>query len=198
MTKVSFRAEGCPNVEGRGEFVQVTAERVFFPFDPRPEEVHLEDIAETLSKICRFGGRTPGIFYSVAQHSVLVSRRVPLEHRLWGLLHDAEEYITGDMVKPIKINFPGFGALGKSIMRDAICPHFGLEPEEPECVKEADLRMVKTEKLQFYGTDPDWGRMAKPYDMVIIPMGWREARDLFLRRYYEITDVMPIAPGAAA
>lgn len=78
--------------------------RKFWPLDPRVEEVHLEDIVLALSQICRFGGSTSR-FYSVAQHSVWVARRVARTHPhlvMQALLHDAAEAYLGDQRRPIK------------------------------------------------------------------------------------------------
>ena len=78
--------------------------RKFWPLDPKPEEVHLEDIILALSQMCRWGGRCAR-FYSVAQHSVWVARRVATTHphlALQALLHDAAEAYVGDQVRPIK------------------------------------------------------------------------------------------------
>lgn len=89
----------------------------FWVLDPRPEDIRIEDIAAHLSRICRFGGAlkddVPNIpplrsmvfveTYSVAQHSVLVSRNVHQEFALEALLHDAAEAYVGDVIKPIKL-----------------------------------------------------------------------------------------------
>jgi len=78
----------------------------FDPFNPRPEDVRIADIAHHLAMICRFGGATP-VFYSVAQHSVLVARLVleisgdPL-WALYGLHHDNGESAMGDIRRPLK------------------------------------------------------------------------------------------------
>lgn len=63
-----------------GDWMQTYSGRKFWPVDPRPEEVFIEDIAHALSMICRFGGHSL-VFYSVAQHSVLVARNLKREHK---------------------------------------------------------------------------------------------------------------------
>ncbi len=85
----------------RGEWFQTYTGRKFYPFDPRPEEVDFDDITHALSLLCRFAGHV-WEFYSVAQHSVLVSQLCPPGLALAGLLHDAHEAYTGDLIRSIK------------------------------------------------------------------------------------------------
>ena len=73
-----------------GDWIQTYTGRQFWPLDPRVDEIHIEDIAHSLSMRCCYGGHLTD-FYSVAEHSVLVSLHVPQEFALWGLLHDAAE-----------------------------------------------------------------------------------------------------------
>jgi len=75
-------------------------------FDPTPDVIHIQDIAHALSMVCRFGGHT-ATHYSVAEHSLHVASQLERQYRdprltLAGLLHDAEEAYTGDMVRPLK------------------------------------------------------------------------------------------------
>ena len=92
-----------PNADqGRvGDWIQTFSGGCFWPLDPRSSEVDIHDIAQSLAMTPRYRGHTVR-FYSVAEHSVLVSRAVPPEYALWGLLHDAAEAYTADIPSPLK------------------------------------------------------------------------------------------------
>src|SRR5258705_7984104 len=79
--------------------------------DPSPLDIEIEDIAHGLARVARWNGQTKGAHaFSVAQHCVLVERltaelnsRLPREARLMALLHDAPEYVIGDLISPFKV-----------------------------------------------------------------------------------------------
>lgn len=122
--------ELCGAKSRRGYNQTTASGRAFWSLDPRPEDVRIEDIAAQLSRICRFGGALkPGVsFYSVAQHSVLVSYNVPEEYALEGLLHDAAEAYVGDVIKPIKSALvPEYDAV-YVMLRDAMRERGGDDP----------------------------------------------------------------------
>ncbi len=108
------------NDERRGEWFQTFSGRKFYPFYPRSGDVDFEDIAHALSMLCRFGGHVRN-FYSVAQHSMLVSQLCPPELALAGLLHDAHEAYTGDLIRAIKRTFRanhfGYDAMAECVQR---------------------------------------------------------------------------------
>ena len=84
-----------------GDWMITASGGQYWPLDPRPAEVSIIDIGAALSKLCRFGGHTMR-FYSVAEHSVLVSRVVPPWLQRQALLHDASEARTGDLPLPAR------------------------------------------------------------------------------------------------
>lgn len=112
-------------------------------FDPRPEDICIEDIAHGLSLECRFGKQLPE-FYSVAQHSVLVSNLVWGRHKLAALLHDASEAYLGDVPSPIKKRLRDYKRVEKILMK-AIAEKFGFEYPFHKSIKEADRHMLIVE-----------------------------------------------------
>lgn len=165
----------------------------FWPLDPRPEDVDIRDIAHALSQTCRYG-RMASEFYSVAQHSVIVSLHVPHYDALWGLLHDAEEAYSpfGDIPRPVKREMPAreLGALLDINVRiqQAVCTRYGLPAIEPATVKHADNCIILDEKPVVM---PRGGSLAcadgtERLGVEIEPWAPKQAEKLFLRRFYEL------------
>ena len=127
----------------KGNWIQTYTGIAFWPMDPKPEEVEIEDIAHALSNQCRYSGHSKR-FYSVAQHSVLVSRALPKEFRLWGLLHDASEAFIVDVPSPIKPYLMGYEDIESGVMR-VVCERFGLNFHMPEIVKRVDSAILVDE-----------------------------------------------------
>jgi hypothetical protein len=95
-----------------------------------------------LAHQCRFGGHASKL-YSVAEHSVHVSQLCQAEHALWGLLHDASEAYLIDLPRPLKL-LPEFAAYREAERRlqRAVAVRFGLPPDQPASVTEADDTML--------------------------------------------------------
>ncbi|HKL65877.1 MAG TPA: HD family hydrolase [Roseovarius sp.] len=119
--------------------------------DPTPVDIEIEDIAHGLSFVARWNGQTEGDFpYSVAEHSLLVERlhariapRGPARWRLAALLHDAPEYVIGDMISPVKNAVgPGYDDLDKRLVA-AVHLRFGLPAMLPAQVKRQIKRADK-------------------------------------------------------
>ena len=105
---------------------------------PQTSQICIEDIAHGLSQICRFAGQcTP--YYSVAQHSVFVSRHVPQHLALTGLLHDASEAYMGDLHSGLKKIIPQYKEIEDRLLA-VIYQKFGIPTDtlKPAEVKMAD------------------------------------------------------------
>ena len=160
----------------------------FYFRNPRESEFSIADIAAGLSKICRFNGQCKQ-FYSVAQHSILVSRIVPEKHALAGLLHDAAEAFIGDMTAPLKGLLPEYKAIEREI-EAAIFERFGIATPLDPCIKQADLVLLKTEQRDLMHNSDTWQHIGDlvPMSQKIIPyVSPRRAEIEFLNRYFDIT-----------
>jgi len=178
-------------VEGRGPWMATYTGRRFYPLDPKPEEVSIEDIAHHLSNLCRYTGAVNN-FYSVAQHSVYVSIVVDKEHALWGLLHDAAEAYVNDLSSPLKECIPQIKEVEDKILR-AIVEKFGLQWPMPVEVKKADLAVMSLEAgsrtiIRF--PTQDWGLTEPPAEGILIRKGWIHwmAKQTFLQKFVLLTN----------
>lgn len=171
----------------KGDWMQTVNGHKFWPLDPRPEDIHIEDIAHALSLLCRFGGHCTK-YYSVAQHSMLVSFHCPKEYQLWGLLHDASEAYIGDMIRPLKRDMPEYHLIETKVMT-AIAQRFNLTPLTlPVEVKKVDTDLLFTEKRDLMRHTLDWFRPpgVEELDIIIEPMLPNEAYWHFMNRYKEL------------
>ena len=119
--------------------------------DPTPMDIEIEDIAHGLAFVARWNGQTLGDWpYSVAEHSLLVehilSRLNPgiaVKWQLAALLHDAPEYVIGDMISPVKAAIgPGYGVLDERLTA-AVHLRFGLPAALPVAIKKEIKRADK-------------------------------------------------------
>ena len=116
--------------------------------DPSPFDIEIEDIAHGLARVARWNGQTTGpLPFNVAHHSVIVTDLCADKNPAWGrtnllaaLLHDAPEYVIGDMISPFKA---ALGAAYKDVeagLQRAIHLRFGLPPDMPHTVERAIKR----------------------------------------------------------
>lgn len=169
------------------DWIQTFSGRVFWPLDPRPEDVQITDIAHALSQICRYNGHCLG-HYSVAQHSVLVSRIVPRADRLAGLLHDAPEAYLGDVARPLK-GLPLYAEYraAEGLLWRVIAGRFGISPELPQSVQHADAVLLATERRDLMvGCEREWRGLPAPLPVLLRPWAAERAKDEFLDRFEEL------------
>lgn len=169
----------------KGDWIQTRTGRQFWPLDPYPEDFDIEDIASSLSKLCRYNGHCSQ-FYSVAEHSVLVSWILPPEFALCGLLHDGTEAYCADVPRPLKPFLTGYAEIEDRIWR-ALAMRFGLPEKMPKEVIEADTAVLLAEKLPLMGPKYRWRIPGTPAQVLIRGLGPDEARHAFLQRFYELS-----------
>ena len=121
--------------------------------DPQPQDFTIEDIAHHLSMLCRFNGASK-YFYSVAEHSYLVSHHIKDDLKAAALLHDAAEAYVGDLISPLKSLLPEFKAIEDKI-QSAIYNKFGIELSEADEheIKTVDVMMLATERERLMPND---------------------------------------------
>jgi hypothetical protein len=136
----------------------LTADGNYFDFErPDPNHVTIKSVARGLANTCRFAGQCAR-FYSVAEHSVLLSKMVSIRgnhiERI-GLLHDAAEAFILDMPKPLKEMLPDYKAV-ESRVEEVVFSKFGFSNPLPAIIKDADRRMLATEQSQIMFNTDDW------------------------------------------
>jgi len=166
-------------------WIQTFTGRQFFPLAPRAADVDVRDVAHSLAMQCRFNGHCRS-FYSVAEHSVRVSRILDGELRLWGLLHDAAEAYISDLPRPLKATAPEFRAAEDRLL-EVIVGGFGLPWPMPAAVAHADEVLLATELRDLMAPPPEpWPIAVEPLAAAIVPVGHAEAERLFLARFAEL------------
>ena len=168
--------------------------------DPTPMDVEIEDIAHGLSFVARWNGQTAGDWpYSVAEHSLLVTDLLgdpDPRWRLAALLHDAPEYVIGDMIAPVKAQVgPGYAEMDARLAA-AIHLRFGLPAVLPRAakasIKRADRVSAWLEATQIAGFSEAeatrlFGRPPEGAHRVIAPRPPMAARAAYLERFAELT-----------
>ena len=171
--------------------------------DPSPFDIEIEDIARGLARVARWNGQTSGDHaFSVAEHSVVVEHifstlnpRASREDKLTALLHDAAEYVIGDMISPFKsalgLDYKAF----EDRLETAIHIRYGLpaqiRPGLKTIIKQADIYCAYFEALQIAGfsrqeADEFFTRPPGDLKLIIAPKPVKQAQALFLDRFNQL------------
>lgn len=178
--------------------------------DPSPLDIEIDDIARGLARVARWNGQTVGTHsFSVAQHTLLVddiamlaSPSIGVAGRLAVLLHDAPEYVIGDLISPFKVLLAGEYRAVEARLLAAIHRRFGLQPPLPDKlvarIKAADriaayyeavnlAGFSHAEALRFFGRPA--GIDGSRFDLSPWPAATAERR--FLKRFHMLEKALP-------
>lgn len=171
--------------------------------DPSPLDIEIEDIAHGLARLARWNGQTLGEHaFSVAQHSLIVEDLVAIlrpglgpKERLTALLHDAPEYVIGDMISPFKaalgLDYRAF----EDRLEAAIHIRFALPAKTPAAlkavIKEADIICAYFEARRLAGFSEQeargaFGKISIDFDFDLKPMSIALAQENFLSRFHAL------------
>lgn len=173
--------------------------------DPSPLDIEISDIAHGLARVARWNGQTAGDHaFSVAQHSLLVEaifcKQQPessADQRLIALLHDAPEYVIGDMISPFKLVVGGDYKAVEERLHSAIHQRFSLEPPGREALKRQIKRadqvaayfeatflagFATTEAVRYFGRPSGIAMTAEDLQ----PISVKRIHGVFMRRFNEL------------
>src|SRR4051812_21484674 len=191
------------DADRKGDWMQTYSGRRLYPADPRPSDVDMISMVQSISNKPRYNGHC--LPYMVAEHSVLISRLVKPSERSrqrfgddaprvvakYGLVHDAVEEVISDIIRPVK------RVLGKSndifkleddLWVNAFAPFFGLDPELPQEVIDLDTAICVLERRVLHARADDWHLPFEEPKAVIQGLNFMEAGRAFYRRYCELWD----------
>ena len=139
-----------------GPWMLTFSGRQFYVADPQLESIVIEDVAHSLSNLCRFAGAVK-TFYSVAQHSLSVEEEVEriigkddwtVDVRLKSLIHDVGEVFCSDVPRPVRKLVPKFNRIENRIWK-AVCQKYDLEPKWEDVITDADDTVLLAERRAF-------------------------------------------------
>ncbi len=186
-------------------WIQTYLGKKFYLWDPQYESIFIEDIAHALSNVCRFAGHCKE-FYSVAQHSVLLSLAVekyviehqeevgikklnPREMAFRARMHDASEAYVGDVTTSLKQMLPKFQQI-EGIIQNVIEARFNIKVDpQNQLINNMDNAILLTEMQQLMSKPPEeWETISalKPLDLTIIPDSSIESEMSFLDRFDQL------------
>lgn len=183
--------------------------------DPSPLDIEIEDIAHGLARVARWNGQTVGEHaFSVAQHSLVVEEicihlqpDLDPRWRLAALLHDASEYVIGDMISPFKAALGYDYKAFEHRLEQAIHIRFGLPARTPaevrKLIKTADRACAFFEAVQLAGFGQDesvslFGRPPERFQIEIEPLAPGPAQRRYVERFHLLSEAAGFASAATS
>jgi len=152
----------------------------FYPMKAEVEDIRIEDIAHSLANICRWGGHTK-FHFSVASHSVMLSKLVPPRYALEALLHDATEAYLGDIPTPIKKTLPLYEKAEQKLAQ-AIYKHYKLQYPFP---KEVEVFDDVCKQIEYHNLLEDGVKT----DEVLVPkITPKQSKEEFIKRFNQLME----------
>jgi len=172
--------------EYTGNWITTYIGKKFHFLEPSEDEIDIRDIAHALALTCRFGGHCSK-FYSVAQHSVLVSWQVSEKNMLAGLMHDAHEAYLHDVPRPIKARIAGYADIANNLQNKIQLKYKYTITNEDE-IKWADDTLLSTEKRDLLTNTEDWKELPTPLEHKIYCWSPKYSEEKFLEVFKYLMD----------
>lgn len=172
------------------DYIETYTSKNFYFDNISLDTIDIEDIAVSLSRLCRFAGHIK-YHYSVGQHSIWCSRLCDEKFAMHALLHDASEAYISDLTRPFKQLVPKYKQYEDKIMT-AIAKkfQFKLSKKSHDAVKKVDDIMLATEAFNFLKSKAkNWKLSEKPLSVELAPWVAEYTYDKFLERFYELGGV---------
>ena len=184
------------------DWIQTYTGKKFFPLDPDPDQICIEDIAHALSNVCRYAGHS-NRFYSVAQHSIMLAEEFfsGWQYKFVALLHDASEAYLGDIPRPLK-HHPDFAFYrdAEAVLQQMIFDKFYGPIRSDDYwdqkwwtdttakIKQYDSAMIAHEARVFLEPLHPEFRLPEPYIAQLKFEPWypQTAKDRFLQLYHRL------------
>lgn len=174
------------------DFIPTSSGNKIYYTNPKPGQIELEDLAHGLAMNSRFGGQTTE-FYSVAKHSILVSKELEKQGfgpkvQVYGLLHDAAEAYVGDVPAPLKKELENFRKIEHGIM-DAIWGALDIQPpsdEDWKRIKKADRVLLNYEASEIVSQDGWTEEVNRDYKLK--SNSWEDDKRKFMEKFRELQE----------
>ncbi|MCC6328947.1 MAG: phosphohydrolase [Acidobacteria bacterium] len=205
MIRVNTKLNKQQTETKKTDWIQTYTGKKFYPLEPDPDQICIEDIAHSLAMLCRYNGHTKQ-FYSVAQHCVILSQKFfnSRHMRLAALLHDASEAYLSDLPRPLK-HLPQFAFYreAEDQLQSMILQKFNisLTDVQQKLIELFDHEMIYHEAASpalMHPTHADWQMPLNKSNLRfdISPWGPSGAETVFLMVFYNLTQNKEAATNA--